>query len=149
MKADLYSVSKIFTERLLRIPDYQRGYAWTEKHLKDFWNDLDQLSEGKNHYTGVLTLEDVPAENLTRWDEDHWIINAKSYAPHYVVDGQQRLTTSIILIQAITEAVNPEVKINYTTIDDIRKNLFSSQRMRGFQGRISLGMIKIIPVMSF
>lgn len=60
MKTDLFSVSKIFTERLLRIPDYQRGYSWSEKQLKDYWADLVQLESGKNHYIGVLTLEDVP-----------------------------------------------------------------------------------------
>ena len=35
------------------------GYAWTKKHLKDFWSDIQQLEPDHNHYTGVLTLEDV------------------------------------------------------------------------------------------
>ena len=43
METTLLTLSKIFTERLFRIPDYQRGYAWTEKQLKDFWSDLEQL----------------------------------------------------------------------------------------------------------
>ena len=34
---ELMSMSKIFTEKIFRIPDYQRGYAWTEKEIKDFW----------------------------------------------------------------------------------------------------------------
>jgi uncharacterized protein with ParB-like and HNH nuclease domain len=128
MKTDLFSVSKIFTERLLRIPDYQRGYAWTEKQLKDYWNDLIQLEAGKNHYIGVLTLEDVPDDVIETWMEDHWIIKAKSYAPFYVVDGQQRLTTTIILIQAITESVENGVKLNFTSTDEIRrKYLFDSK----------------------
>jgi hypothetical protein len=54
METTLLTLSKIFTERLSRIPDYQRGYAWTEKQLKDFWSDLEQLEIGKNHYVGVL-----------------------------------------------------------------------------------------------
>jgi uncharacterized protein with ParB-like and HNH nuclease domain len=128
MKTDLFSVSKIFTERLLRIPDYQRGYAWTAKQLKDYWNDLIQLEQGKNHYIGVLTLEDVPFDIIESWQEDHWIIKAKSYAPFYVVDGQQRLTTTIILVQAITESVNTDIKLNFTSIGDIKKKyLFDSK----------------------
>lgn len=128
MKTDLFSVSKIFTERLLRIPDYQRGYAWTEKQLKDYWSDLIQLEPGKNHYIGVLTLEEVPKDVIETWSEDHWIIKAKSYEPFYVVDGQQRLTTTIVLIQAITESVNEKAKLNFTLIDDIkRKYLFDSK----------------------
>ncbi len=59
MDTQLLTLSKIFTERLFRIPDYQRGYAWTKKHLKDFWSDIQQLEPDHNHYTGVLTLEDV------------------------------------------------------------------------------------------
>lgn len=55
MQTELISLSKAFTENLFRIPDYQRGYSWGEKQLKEFWSDLDQLEEGKNHYTGVLT----------------------------------------------------------------------------------------------
>lgn len=43
MKTELQSLSKMFTEKLFRIPDYQRGYAWTAKQVKDFWSDLVQL----------------------------------------------------------------------------------------------------------
>lgn len=128
MKTDLFSISKIFTERLLRIPDYQRGYAWSEKQLKDYWTDLIQLESGKNHYIGVLTLEDVPNDIVDTWEDDQWIIKAKNYAPFYVVDGQQRLTTTIILIQAITESIRNGVKLNFTTVDDIKKKyLFDSK----------------------
>lgn len=40
MKTDLFSVSNIFTKRLLRIPDCQRGYALSEKQLTDYRADL-------------------------------------------------------------------------------------------------------------
>lgn len=121
MQTNLFSVSKIFTERLLRIPDFQRGYAWTHKQLKDFWNDLVQLPVGKNHYIGVLTLEDVPESIFANWEDDAWIISSKSYAPYFVVDGQQRLTTTVILIQAITERILPNKKLNFSTAEEIRK----------------------------
>lgn len=128
MKTDLFSVSKIFTERLFRIPDYQRGYAWTDKQLKDYWNDLTQLDLDKNHYIGVLTLEDVPQDIVESWSDDHWIIKYKNYAPFYVVDGQQRLTTTIILLQAITETVGSGNKLNFTSVEEIkRKYLFDTK----------------------
>lgn len=98
METTLLTLSKIFTERLFRIPDYQRGYAWTEKQLKDFWSDLEQLEIGKNHYVGVLTLERVDEKSFNKWDDDKWIIKSKKYEPYYIVDGQQRLTTAIILM---------------------------------------------------
>lgn len=120
MKTELFSISRIFTERLLRIPDYQRGYAWTDKQLKDFWGDLQQLERNHNHYFGVLTLEDVEKNKYSRWADDEWIIESKNYEPHYVVDGQQRLTTTVILIQCILEVIGESV-INYTHPYEIRK----------------------------
>lgn len=128
MDNQLLTLSKIFTERLFRIPDYQRGYAWTEKQLKDFWSDIQQLELNNNHYTGVLTLEAVPSEIYRNWDDDFWIIEAKSYQPYFVVDGQQRLTTSIVLIQAILEKLNKGEKLNFTDRMDIqRKFIFDSK----------------------
>src|SRR5262245_39527341 len=128
MDRQLSSLSKIFTERLFRIPDYQRGYSWTTKQLSDFWDDLAQINEEKSHYTGVLTLEQVDKPTYTKWEDDTWIIKAKSYEPLYVVDGQQRLTTSLILIQVILENMTPDSKLNYTPVEDIRRKfIFDSK----------------------
>lgn len=122
------TLSKIFTEKLFRIPDYQRGYAWTEKQLKDFWNDIQQLDPGRNHYTGVLTLENVPDRVYRNWEDDFWIVESKSYQPFFIVDGQQRLTTAIILIQVLLERLPPDDKLNYTARADIqRKFIFDSK----------------------
>jgi hypothetical protein len=56
MQSELKSLSKIFTETIFRIPDYQRSYSWETKQLKDFWTDIEQLKIGKSHYTGVLRM---------------------------------------------------------------------------------------------
>ncbi|MGI8465204.1 DUF262 domain-containing protein [Pectobacterium punjabense] len=133
MDSNLISVSKIFTEKLLRIPDYQRGYAWTKKEVSEFWNDLTFLESGKNHYVGVLTLEDVPNKNIDGWVEDHWIIFSKSYKPHYIVDGQQRITTVIILIQSIIEEITKRdrnLQLNYTDLIDIRRKFIFEEKSR-------------------
>jgi uncharacterized protein with ParB-like and HNH nuclease domain len=128
MDTQLLTLSKIFTERLFRIPDYQRGYAWTDKQLRDFWNDIQQLEPGRNHYTGVLTLESVPESVVRQWDDDFWIVDSKSYQPFFIVDGQQRLTTTIILTQVILERLAPGQKLNYTEKTDIqRKFIFDSK----------------------
>lgn len=127
MKTELFSISRIFTERLLRIPDYQRGYAWTNKQLKEFWSDVSQIEKGHNHYVGVLTLECVDESKYAKWNDDVWIVESKHYEPHYIVDGQQRLTTVIILIQCILDVIG-ENKINYTEASEIRKKfIFESK----------------------
>jgi uncharacterized protein with ParB-like and HNH nuclease domain len=149
MKDDLLSVSKIFSENLFRIPDYQRGYSWTEKQLKDFWTDIEQIEEGRNHYTGVITLEDVPKETYSRWDDDLWIIKSRHYKPYYIVDGQQRLTTIIIFIQSILELVKDEEYLNYTPIEDIRKRFIFDSKDGGISRAYIFGYEKDNPSYEF
>lgn len=119
MRTELQSLTKIFSEALFRIPDFQRGYSWGEKQLKEFWDDLIDLEPGRSHYTGVLTLENVPEAVWSRWDDDRWIIQSKRYEPYYVVDGQQRLTTSVILIQVILERIDHTTQLNHFSRDEI------------------------------
>lgn len=127
MKTELLTVSKIFHEVIFRIPDYQRGYSWEEAHLKDFWTDLEQLDSTKSHYTGVLTLEEVPEIAWARWDDDAWIIRTKKYSPYYVVDGQQRLTTIVILLQCILETTKSD-ELNYTPTEIHRRKYIFETR---------------------
>jgi uncharacterized protein with ParB-like and HNH nuclease domain len=142
MDNQLQSISKIFTEKLFRIPDYQRGYAWTEKQLKDFWSDILQLEESKNHYGGVLTLERVSNHIFKNWSEDKWIIESKNFEPFYVVDGQQRLTTTIILIQALTEVISEKDVLNYTTVAEIRKRYIFDSKDQGISRSYIFGYEK-------
>jgi len=128
MDGQLLTLSKIFSERLFRIPDYQRGYAWSQKQLKDFWSDLQQIETGHNHYTGVLTVEDVSPDIYRQWSDDIWIIESKSYQPFFIVDGQQRITTVIVLIQVILEFIEEGKKLNFTDKKDIQsKFIFDSK----------------------
>lgn len=145
METTLLTVSKIFSERIFRIPDYQRGYAWLEKQLKDYWNDMDQLDKGKNHYVGVLTLEPVSAEEYKKWRDDLWIIQSKNYEPFYIVDGQQRLTTTIILIQAIIEFLGSGKELNYTSIDDIKRKFIFETKGKGISRSYIFGYEKDNP----
>ena len=54
---ELQSLSQIFQNKLFRIPDYQRGYAWQDPQLRDFWEDLINLQADRYHYTGLLSLK--------------------------------------------------------------------------------------------
>ncbi|MDG2194862.1 MAG: DUF262 domain-containing HNH endonuclease family protein [Polaribacter sp.] len=109
---ELQSLKDIFKDRLFKIPDYQRGYAWTKRHLKDFWEDTVNLPIERFHYTGMLSLKKVDRTVWKNWNDDGWLIEDRGYKPFHVVDGQQRLTTFVIFIQAITELIKslPENK---------------------------------------
>lgn len=149
MKSELHSLADIFSGKILRIPDYQRGYSWKERQIADFWSDLIRLRPEKNHYTGVLTLEPTsPATHLT-WEDDIWIIEAKKYKPYYIVDGQQRLTTSIILIQSILETLAADQELNFTSAKDIRKQYIFETKDGGISRSYLFGYEKDNPSYEF
>lgn len=105
---ELLSLQAIFTDKLFRIPVYQRGYAWTIDQLKDFWEDVHNLpftAEEKYHYTGMISIKKVPKEIWNNWNDEKWAIEGGSLKPYYVVDGQQRLTTFIIAIFEICNLI--------------------------------------------
>jgi uncharacterized protein with ParB-like and HNH nuclease domain len=102
---ELQSLEDIFTKRLFRIPDYQRGYAWGEKQLVEFWEDLLNLDATRSHYTGVLSIKEVPSEITDTWNDEKWLISGKKYKSYFVVDGQQRLTTASIFISCLVDSI--------------------------------------------
>ena len=87
------TVKDIFAEILFRIPDYQRGYSWKKEHLEDLWEDLENLYQSNEHYTGLITVTD--SEN----EEAKWT----GFKTKYVIDGQQRLTTLVILLKVLID----------------------------------------------
>lgn len=128
MPSELQSLDTIFNSRVFRIPDYQRGYSWGDVQLSAFWDDLNRLRESRNHYTGQLTLEKVPDVAWKRWDEeDTLLIEVKGYKPFYVVDGQQRLTTAIILIKCLLERVPDDGQLALTDKADLAKKYLVQQ----------------------
>lgn len=149
MQSELKSLSRIFSETIFRIPDYQRGYSWQLKHLKDFWSDIEQLSLGQSHYTGVLTLEPARPSDYQRWDDDIWIIESKRYSSLYIVDGQQRLTTAVILVQAIIERIQDDEMLNYTTKADIRRKYIFESKDGGISRSYIFGYEKDNPSYEF
>lgn len=108
---DLLSLQDLFNMKIFRIPDYQRGYSWEELQLKEFWSDLLNLLPDRDHYTGMISLKklDKNYKNNDKWNDEKWLIENWNYVPYHVVDGQQRLTTFIILIN---EIVNYYIKNN-------------------------------------
>lgn len=95
------NLSELFSTRIFRTPDYQRGYAWGEKQLSELWDDLEEIpidenGEYKKHYTGAIFLKETQANS-----DERWYNRAKFYD---VVDGQQRLTTISILLFELLKA---------------------------------------------
>ena len=102
---ELQSLKSIFKDRIFKIPDYQRGYAWTTKQLTEFWEDVVNLPADRFHYTGLLSLKKVDKKVWGNWNDEKWLLEDRGYKPFHIVDGQQRLTTFVIFVQAISELV--------------------------------------------
>ncbi len=115
MASKLQSLVEIFNNTFFRIPDYQRGYAWTRDELEAFWEDLTNLSPSKFHYTGLLTVEPIDktrVEQSEKWKDDLWMFN-KGLKAYYIIDGQQRLTTIIILLKSVIDKFGDSSGINF------------------------------------
>ncbi len=127
---ELQSLSQIFQNKIFRIPDYQRGYAWQDSQLRDFWEDLINLQEDRYHYTGLLSLKLLTKQESRKLDnDDQWLLNS-GYKAYHIVDGQQRLTTFVILLNEIIDFTRklPEnqecgeeaIFLGYESLKDIR-----------------------------
>ena len=130
MRNSMTSLSSLFNNAIFRIPDYQRGYAWDNSQLNDFWDDLYNLTEDRYHYTGMLSLKELTNKDCYKWEEDKWILE-NGYRAYHVVDGQQRLTTFIILLNSILELAfkNGIEYLKGKGIEEIRKQFIVEVQM--------------------
>jgi len=134
---ELKTLQDLFSQKLYRIPDYQRGYAWQKEQIEDFWLDLINLDDQGNnyHYMGVLTVKPVTEKELrdnNKWHEESWLLK-NGYKIYYVIDGQQRLITSLILIQAIIEIVREFHKKQDLNNDDENEIYFCDKKLEDYE----------------
>lgn len=124
---DLLSLNDLFNRKIFRIPDYQRGYSWGTLQLEEFWSDVLNLLPDRDHYTGMISLKklDKSYTNKSDWNDERWLLDNWNYEAYHIVDGQQRLTTFIILINEIVNFYkkhNPDKKDNEIFVNSIPLN---------------------------
>jgi uncharacterized protein with ParB-like and HNH nuclease domain len=100
------SIKKLFDQqnRVFEIPTYQRSYSWEKEQIQQFIEDLNDCTD--TFYLGHFLFE------TTDTDDTHL----------FVIDGQQRLTTCIILLSVIKHelSIRKEAGENFDLdIDDI------------------------------
>lgn len=131
------SIREIFSNRIFRIPDYQRGYSWEKSHLDDFWSDLINLQKNRVHYTGMISVEEVEKAEYSKWKEDKWVIEGRNDKPFYIVDGQQRLTTVIILLWVIIDSIDDSEQLSYVSKKAlIDKYIYTENDIQGLKSYI-------------
>ncbi len=80
------AIGHVVGDRLLTVPIYQRSYSWDTEQVSDFWTDLSSAFEEDRaeYFLGNVVLSEEGSNG--------------SYT---IIDGQQRLATTLILLAAI------------------------------------------------
>lgn len=83
------TIQTCFRQCLYEVPNFQRPYSWNSEQLEDFWNDV-VLAHGDFFFGSTVT-----------WVSEKRDLFSDTYS---IIDGQQRLTTSAILISVVRDA---------------------------------------------
>lgn len=93
MKFESRSLGTILSGRV-DVPNYQRDYSWDEENVLDFYNDILRFQEfsspDEEYLVGQIIMHTEKVDGSLIY---------------HVVDGQQRLCTTVILIKAIFDRI--------------------------------------------
>ncbi len=110
---ELFDGSKIFN-----IPEYQRAYAWEEKELKDFVDDIKNQRTDKDYFFGTILFQEKK-ETSNNFE----IID--------IVDGQQRITTLIIFMKLLLDKLGEaEDDSEITMLKDRYIQVYNEYKLR-------------------
>ena len=124
---NVISLDDLFHKRVFRVPDYQRGYSWEKQQVQEFLDDLELLRGGRYHYTGNIVLhEPKQPSGPSQMDEDGNIYDSVE-----IVDGQQRLTTVVLLLDGIRRSLSKFPGQARILSDGIKKNFVAAQNTNG------------------
>ncbi|GAA8138293.1 DUF262 domain-containing protein [Helicobacter pylori] len=120
MRATESTINDFFalTGTIFSIPVYQRNYTWEEENCEKLLQDIVSISQNKKtHFMGSITYI------LHLIDDEKSLRQLQEFV---IIDGQQRVTTIMLLLKAIeTKIPNEEIK---KEIDNLLN--LSGQRLR-------------------
>ncbi|MFK7827507.1 MAG: DUF262 domain-containing protein [Oligoflexales bacterium] len=104
------------------IPIYQRTYSWTEKQCRQLWDDI--LRAGSNdeisvHFIGSIVYIEQGLSQVSH------------QAPLLVIDGQQRLTTISLLIEALARLLGEDEPVDGFSSTKLRHYYLSNPLEKG------------------
>lgn len=89
------TLQTLFADRVFRIPHYQRFYSWQKRQRDDLFSDLKNLADhGNDNHHFMATIVCHRTQEIKP-------VGATEYRVYDIVDGQQRITTLIILLKCI------------------------------------------------
>lgn len=116
MKADTFNViDRLFApmQMILKIPVYQRNYDWTETNVRRLLADIKTVvQDHKSHFIGAIVYMESQNSDLGM--------------PEYlIIDGQQRLTTITLLLQALKDLCGKDDQQAADMIESFLTNKYS------------------------
>lgn len=105
-KICLRTVSDVSSMKFF-IPAYQRGYRWTEQQVIDLLNDVNEFQVGCNNSWYCLQPLVV---RLMNTNDPRLDVEDDKNGWYEVIDGQQRLTTTFLIIHYLNEMYNGKKK---------------------------------------
>jgi len=105
---------EVFSKFWFRIPDYQRAYVWGKDEISELIDDVNYASE--HNPEGQYFLGSMVLRKATRSE------GGLSFEEHELLDGQQRLTTLMLMLACIRDrTANSKLK------DTCRKMLYQEE----------------------
>jgi hypothetical protein len=99
IQPQLLTLSGLLNKRLFRIPQYQRAYSWHSRHREDLFGDIfNTWRAGNDRQHFMATVVGLRREKRMIGTDEHQVVE--------IVDGQQRITTLILLLKAIAKTVD-------------------------------------------
>lgn len=90
-------IREVFSHFWFRIPDYQRAYVWGKDEISELIDDVNYASE--HNADGQYFLGSMVLRKATRSED------GVSFEEHELLDGQQRLTTLMLMLACIRDRV--------------------------------------------
>jgi hypothetical protein len=113
------SLIQLLSSRLFRIPEYQRAYSWTGEERQELFSDIkNTFAKGDDAEHFMATVVCLRRKKQTIGTDEFQVLE--------VVDGQQRLTTLIILVKAIRLALSTNDKAENKAIEEIDELLLKA-----------------------
>lgn len=104
------------------IPIYQRTYSWLESECLQLWNDIIRTGSNDNisaHFVGSIVYIEKGLYQVT------------GQSPLLVIDGQQRLTTISLILEALARKVGKNEPVEGFSADKLRQYYLLNNLERG------------------
>ena len=134
LNVDQKTIMLLFSDKKsdFLIPDYQRPYAWEESQCQTLWDDIFAFAFPDNNYQKFEKNEEYFLGSIVTFENEN---NKKE-----VIDGQQRLTTLMLLLRAFyAKFGNMQDDNSKSTSDRIAQCLWKTDEF----GKADLNVLKI------